>query len=363
MSKADEDYAFGLYPDGSGVLRNKLGLRDPKALEAEEYRVTKDRTIDAAAFPPTQAGYQALHRYLLGDIYEWAGELRSVDFVKSGTRFATARFLDVTLKAVFADLAQQGFLRGRTGERFAEGAAHHISELNVAHPFREGNGRAMRLHLQQLAEQAGHSIDQTRIPKKEWMDASIRGFEGDERPMAAVIAGALRPARLISPDTAAAELREAVDPARLQIQEATRAVRERLGTSRAATAAIQSYRVELEQLGKVDSAAERLAEAGAGPGPGLLQVHAPSSAMARDRAQAILGAASRLPSSLVVPSEALDPTTPGQVETQAAYAGRTASGAPQTASPVQGSSALPPTPDTARAPRPVRPSRDPGPGF
>ena len=361
MAKADEDYAFGLYPDGSGVLRNKLGLHDAQALKTAEYLVTTERTADAPTFPLTQAGYQSLHRYLLTDIYEWAGELRSVDFGKGGTRFATARFLDATLKTIFADLAQQDFLRGRTGERFAAGAAHHISELNVAHPFREGNGRAMRLHLQQLAEQAGHSLDQTRIPKKEWMDASIRGFEGEERPMAAVIAGALRPARLVSPEAAAAELREAVDPARLQIQEATRAVRERLGTSRAAAAAIQGYRGELEQLGKVDSAAERLA--GVSAAPGLLQVHALSSATARDRAQAILGAASRLPSSLMVPSEAADPTTPGQVETQAAYIGRTTSGAPQTALPVKDSPVPSPTPDTPRAPRPVRHSRDPGPGF
>lgn len=360
MSKADEDYAFGLYPDGSGVLRNKLGLRDAQALKQAEYQITSERTADAPAFPPTQAGYQALHRYLFSPVFEWAGELRTMDLGKGGSRFATARFLDATLKTIFTDLAQQDFLRGRTGERFADGAAHHVSELNVAHPFREGNGRAMRLHLQQLAEQAGHSIDQTRIPKKEWIDASIRGFEGDERPMAAVIAGALRPARLILPDAAVAELREAAEPARLQIQEATRAVRGRLGTSRAAAAAIEGYRGELEQLGRADSAAERLAEAGAGPG--LLQVHAPSSATARDRAQALLGAASRLPSSLVVPSEAADPTAPGQVETQAAYTGRTAPGAPQSAFAVQGSPAAAPSPDTPRAPRPVRPSRDPGPG-
>lgn len=359
MSQAGEDYAFGLYPDGSGVLRNKLGLRDPKALEAAEYSITYERALDAPAFPPTQSGYQALHRHLLGDLYEWAGELRSVDFGKGGSRFATARFLDATLKTIFTELAQQDCLRGRTGERFAEGAAHHISELNVAHPFREGNGRSMRLHLQQLAEQAGHSIDQTRIPAKDWMNASIRGFEGDERPMVAVIAGALRPARLVSPEAAAAELLEAAGPARLQIHEATRAVRERLGTSRAATAIIGGYRSELEQLGAADSAAGRLAEAG----PGLLQVHAPASATARDRAQAILGAASRLPFSLVLPSAVTDPTAPGQIETQGSYLRRTTSAAPQTA-PTAPSSPVPPAPSSAPpAPRPVRPSRDPGPGI
>ena len=136
-SHADEDYAFGLYPDGSGVMRNKLGIRDAETLAETEYRFTSQRTLNAPTFPPTKAGYQALHRHLFEQVYEWAGELRTVDFTKEGSRFASARFLDPMLHTVFANLAQQDFLRGRTGERFAEGAATHINELNLAHAYRK----------------------------------------------------------------------------------------------------------------------------------------------------------------------------------------------------------------------------------
>jgi len=62
---ADEDYAFGLYPDGSGVLRNKLGLRGAAALRAVEHQDAIDRSRDMPDFPPARAGYQALHRPVL----------------------------------------------------------------------------------------------------------------------------------------------------------------------------------------------------------------------------------------------------------------------------------------------------------
>jgi len=158
VPKADKDDAFGLYPDGSEVLRNKFGLREPDQLKKAEYAQTSERTADAPTFSPTQRGYLDLHRHLLGEVYEWAGQLRTADMTKGGTPFVSARFLDATMNTIFADLAQQDFLRGRTGERFAAGAAHHIADLNAAHPFREGNGRAMRLHLQHLAEHAPPAI-------------------------------------------------------------------------------------------------------------------------------------------------------------------------------------------------------------
>ena len=177
---ADGD--FGWWP-GTKVLRNKLGLRNAKDLEKAEYQVTSDRTRDAHQFPPTRAGYQALHRHLFSEVFEWAGELRTVNFTKDGTQFAAARFLDSTLDKVFADLAARHYLQSLPGERFAAAAAHHVSELNVIHPFREGNGRAMQLSLGQLAVQAGHTLDTTRMPGPAWIEASIRGYEGDEQPL------------------------------------------------------------------------------------------------------------------------------------------------------------------------------------
>lgn len=293
---ADEDYAFGLYPDGSGVLRNKLGLRDAAALRAVEYQVANDRSRDAPNFPPTRAGYQALHRHLFGEVFDWAGELRTLDFGKGGSRFGTARFLDATLDTLFADLARQDHLRGRTGERFAEGAAHHISELNTAHPFREGNGRAMRLHLSQLAMQAGHTLDVTRIGAAAWMDASIRGFEGDERPLAGVIATSIGPDRWVRPEVALEDLRGALEPARLEIVARTSALRDQLmktGLSDAVRQEIRGLRTEMERLRGAEVLAAPL-EALQGSGS-LVPVRAGASASPRDLAHAILAAAGRLP--------------------------------------------------------------------
>jgi len=293
---ADEDYAFGLYPDGSGVLRNKLGLRTAEALREAEYQASNDRHRDAPDFPPTRAGYQALHRHLFEEVFEWAGELRTVDFGKLGSRFGTARFLDVTLDTLFADLARQDHLRGRTGERFAEGAAHHVSELNIAHPFREGNGRAMRLHLSQLAAQAGHTVDVTRIGGAAWEAASIRAFEGDERPLAGVIAMAIGPDRWVRPEVALEDLRGALEPSRLEIVTRTSALRDQLaktGLSDAVREEIRGLRTEMERLRAADTLAAPLAaQQGSGS---LVPVRAGASASPRDLAHAILAAAGRLP--------------------------------------------------------------------
>lgn len=287
------DSDFGCYP-GTTVLRNKLGLRDEATLRQVEYQITADRTRDAPSFPPTRAGYQALHRHLFSEVFEWAGELRTVDFTKGGSLFASARFLDITLDKLFGDLASHDHLRGLGGERFAERAAHHVSELNVAHPFREGNGRTMRVHLSQLAEQAGHRLHVTRMPEPAWIEASIRGYEGDEQPMALLIAGAIEPARLIQPEAALAELRDALEPARQEIVVRTRAVRdliERSGSPGRFVDEVRGLRAEMERLRDPAVAIESL-DAMRGTA-GWLGVLAGPGELARERVHAILGAVAR----------------------------------------------------------------------
>ncbi len=317
MSETDEDYAFGLYPDGSGVLRNKFGLRDAAALQAVEYQVTANRERDAPVFPPTREGYQALHRHLFQEVFDWAGELRTVNFGKGGSRFATARYLDTTLDTLFADLASRDRLRGRTGERFADGIAHHVSELNVAHPFREGNGRAMRLHLSQLAGQAGHTLDITRMDGPAWIEASIRGFEGDERPLANLIAGAIKPARWMRPDDALAELAAAIEPGKLDIRAKTRAIAGMLRTMGAADLVredVKGLHRDMDRLTAATNLARPLEELRGTDR--LIPVRAGTSAPPADRAHAILAAAERLPAGMPLPGAAAiqDPTEPSAAQ-------------------------------------------------
>ena len=182
-----------LYP-GTDVLRNKLGLQDDATLRQAEYAYTRVRSRNMPAFPMSVKGYLATHWHLFQDLYDWAGKLRTVTLSKGGSEFAFPYALGSSMESRFADLTAKSSLCGLSPTAFASGAAHHISELNAIHPFREGNGRAMRLHLQQLAAQAGHRLEQARLPTQGWIEASIMAFHDvNEAPLAGLVLDAIVP--------------------------------------------------------------------------------------------------------------------------------------------------------------------------
>ena len=178
------------YPS-TDTLRNRLGLTDDKA-EAER-RLTLARGAEAArlTFPATAEGYRDLHKHLFQDVYDWAGKDRTVDIGKGGSRFAHVPYIARELDKLFADVAAKNGLRGRSRDEFYDKLGNHINELNAIHPFREGNGRTMRIHAAQLARDAGYPLRIASIDKEAWMEASRHGFlTGDHRGMTAVLAGA-----------------------------------------------------------------------------------------------------------------------------------------------------------------------------
>ena len=85
--------------------------------------------------------------------------------------FAFPHLLEGVLAKQFRSLAAEGDLADLDPNTFAARAAHHIGELNTIHAFREGNGRTMRLHLQQLATRAGHPFDPTKLLGQAWNEA------------------------------------------------------------------------------------------------------------------------------------------------------------------------------------------------
>jgi cell filamentation protein len=180
------------YP-GTDTLRNRLGITDDKTLTEAERRLTQARGAEAArlTFPATADGYRALHKHLFQDLYEWAGQDRTVDIAKGGARFAHVPYIARELDKLFADVGAKSGLRGLPRDEFFDRLGNHINEINAIHPFREGNGRTMRHHAARLARDAGHPIRIASIDKTAWMDASRHGFlTGDHREMTAVLAGA-----------------------------------------------------------------------------------------------------------------------------------------------------------------------------
>jgi cell filamentation protein len=180
-----------VYP-GTEVLRNKEGIRDAGELAQFERLMTAQRLregLPKVSFTPE--GYRKLHHHIFQDVYDWAGELRTVDIAKGGY-FCRPAYIDRELTGRFDQIRAEHGLQGGTADQFAIRAAHHLCEVNAIHAFREGNGRAQRALLVTLGEHAGHPLSLQRIDSEAWNRASRESFRtGDDRLMREVVAGAL----------------------------------------------------------------------------------------------------------------------------------------------------------------------------
>jgi cell filamentation protein len=172
--------------ENSNVLRNKLGVTDADALRTAEREIVALRVLEAERTPIRgKLDFKHLcdiHRYIFNDIFEWAGKLRTVNISK-GNPFCNADVLDIFGAEVFGKLRAERYLFDTPKERIAERLAHYLSEINVLHPFREGNGRAQRLFIEYLALVAGYRVDFTDVAASDMIEASVRAFDRDETLM------------------------------------------------------------------------------------------------------------------------------------------------------------------------------------
>jgi cell filamentation protein len=169
------------------TLQNKLGIADPVELAHEEERVSKaaalemyrDGTLDAMR-PGSLAALAAIHERLFGEIYDFAGKIRTVNLAKGSFRFASALYLGSAIRAVEA-MPQETF--DQIVEKYVE--------MNVAHPFREGNGRSGRIWLDHMFRvELGRTVDWSAIPREDYLFAMERSPVRDTE-IKALLAGAL----------------------------------------------------------------------------------------------------------------------------------------------------------------------------
>lgn len=153
------------------VLENKLGINNSAELAREEERISKTRAIELfeknlldTFETGTFKGLSQIHQYLFHEIYEFAGKMRTVNIVKGGFRFASIVYLESALKNI--DKMRQG-----TYEEIIE----KYVEMNVAHPFRDGNGRSMRIWLDAiLKKELKLVVDWSLVDKEEYFLAMER---------------------------------------------------------------------------------------------------------------------------------------------------------------------------------------------
>lgn len=181
MSRYDGTDSY-TYPN-SEVLQNRADLREQEALDAFEADVTAVRLLEIVERPiPGRfdlAHLKAIHRHLFQDIYDWAGELRTVDISKGGSRFANCGRIDDYLSQQLVGIARERYLTDLPPAQFIKRLAFYMGEINAAHPFREGNGRVQRAFCAQLAEQAGYFIDFDGVSRDAMYAAMIASFHGN----------------------------------------------------------------------------------------------------------------------------------------------------------------------------------------
>jgi cell filamentation protein len=119
---------------------------------------------------------QQFHHELFQDIYDWAGKTRTVDISKGASRFGTWQYVDEQASTILSNLEPDSWLIGRKRETFIERLAYYYGELNAIHPFREGNGRAIRAFLRQLSAGAGWRLDWSALNRGDNIAASRHSF-------------------------------------------------------------------------------------------------------------------------------------------------------------------------------------------
>lgn len=153
------------------ALENKLGITESAQLAREEERISKKKAIELfenGMLDTLKAGsfatLKAIHKYLFEDIYDFAGKVRTVNIAKGNFRFAPVMYLDAALENI-EKMPQSTF----------DEIVEKYVEMNIAHPFREGNGRSGRIWLDLMFKtELGKVVDWSRIDKEDYLLAMER---------------------------------------------------------------------------------------------------------------------------------------------------------------------------------------------
>lgn len=181
MSYSIESLSDACYP-GTSCLINKFDIRNEKQLAFVESRIVIGKTEELHKNPFSGnfdfTHYKAIHRFLFEDIYDWAGEVRTIDMSKKGTNFTKASQIEEMAGRIFGRLNRMNNYVGLDHKSFVDEITDFYCSTNMLHPFREGNGRTQRAFLQQLVQNAGYEISFTMMDPDELMIATIQAANG-----------------------------------------------------------------------------------------------------------------------------------------------------------------------------------------
>ena len=169
------------YP-GTSILINKFDIRDEGKLNEVESVVVSARYAEWLNVPKETSfdfeHYKAIHHFLFSDLYDWAGQVRTVNISKKGTRFTLAENIEYQAELVFKRLKDCNYFKGLPHNELVEEIVDFYCVTNELHPFREGNGRTQRAFLTQLIRNAGYDINFADMDTDLLMITTIQSAQG-----------------------------------------------------------------------------------------------------------------------------------------------------------------------------------------
>lgn len=187
-----------VYP-GTQVLINRAGITDPIKADEHERRSTlaRRRELDTAPIEGSfdLAHLKAIHRALYQDVWDWAGETRTVNIAKGSSHFHEHTAIETAFVVINGFLKRSSLLNPDVDdETFVAECADLLEKINYVHPFREGNGRTQRAYLDQIAAISGRTLSWRNVSRADNERASIKAFNlASGEPLRSVIREALEP--------------------------------------------------------------------------------------------------------------------------------------------------------------------------
>jgi cell filamentation protein len=188
----DDEYDYiDPYVMDNGVLKNRFDIKDTKGLndiEADFTRLAIPKVLEEPIQTNFDTSYlKQLHYKLFSEVYDWAGEFRTIGIAKGGTLFLAPEQIESELDKLFSGISKQKDNFKNNKELFSQYVGEMLINLNYIHPFREGNGRTQRLFISRLAQYADIDMEWETISDEAMKAACIDGIEGNTRKMVRLI--------------------------------------------------------------------------------------------------------------------------------------------------------------------------------
>ncbi|WP_147804500.1 Fic/DOC family protein [Alkalicoccus halolimnae] len=188
MSKYGTGESKYCYP-GTDVLINHFDIRDEEQLQRFDAMLSSKRLAELALRPLDEtfdfAHLRRIHAWIFQDLYPFAGKVREENISKDGFTFAPRKHIEPSALTLFVFLRNEPW-HSFSKRKLARKLAHYFAEINVLHPFRDGNGRASREFIRCLAASCGYSLNWADGDKDEILKASIQSVT-DPKPLEEVL--------------------------------------------------------------------------------------------------------------------------------------------------------------------------------